>query len=61
MTVDELAHYLRLSQAKVYQMAQTGQLPAARIGKAWRFKKDLIDDWIRHKAMANGDSGQAPV
>ena len=56
MTVLEVARYLRLSAAKVYQMAQDGQLPAARIGKAWRFKKDLIDEWIRNKALVNGET-----
>jgi excisionase family DNA binding protein len=54
MTVHEVSRYLRLSEAKVYQMAHDSELPAIRIGKSWRFKKDLIDEWIRGKAMGNG-------
>ncbi len=46
MTVQELAHYLRLSRAKVYRMAKMGRVPAFRIGKSWRFRKEAIDDWI---------------
>ncbi len=53
MTVHDVAHYLRLSEAKVYQMAQDSELPAIRIGKSWRFKKDLIDEWLRHQAATN--------
>lgn len=46
MTVREVALYLRLSQAKVYRLARAGEIPAMQIGKAWRFRKDLIDDWF---------------
>ena len=47
MTVHDVADYLRLSEAKVYKMANEGCLPALRMGKSWRFKKELIDEWIR--------------
>jgi excisionase family DNA binding protein len=46
MTVREVASYLHLSQATVYQMARTGQIPVARIGRNWRFTKDSIIKWI---------------
>jgi excisionase family DNA binding protein len=44
MTVREVTQYLRLSQAKVYRLAKAGKLPAKRIGRSWRFRKDMIDD-----------------
>ena len=47
MTVHDIAEYLRLSEAKVYKLANEGHLPALRVGKSWRFRKDLIDEWIR--------------
>jgi excisionase family DNA binding protein len=49
MTVHEVAEYLRLSEAKIYEMAREGHVPALRLGKKWRFKRDLIDDWIRRE------------
>ena len=49
MTVHDVAEYLRLSEAKVYKMANEGRVPALRIGKTWRFKKELIDEWIRRE------------
>ena len=49
MTVHDVAEYLRLSEAKIYKMAREGHVPAIRMGKKWRFKKDLIDDWIRRE------------
>ncbi len=49
MTVHDIAMYLRLSEAKVYKLAKDGQLPALRVGKSWRFRKDLIDEWMRRE------------
>jgi len=49
MNVHDLATYLRLSEAKVYRMANSGSVPAFRVGKSWRFKKDMIDDWIQRQ------------
>jgi excisionase family DNA binding protein len=49
MTVHDIAAYLRLSEAKVYKLAKEGQLPAVRVGKSWRFRKDLIDEWMRRE------------
>jgi putative molybdopterin biosynthesis protein len=46
MTVHEVAEYLRMSEAKVYRLAKERQIPVVRIGKTWRFRKDLLDDWL---------------
>ncbi len=47
MTVNELAKYLRLHEQTVYKMAKDGRLPAYKVGNRWRFKKDMIDSWLR--------------
>jgi len=58
LTVDELAEYLNMSRAKIYHMAQRGELPAAKIGAHWRFRKDIIDRWIlQNIAETTADSG----
>ena len=49
MTVHDVAEYLRLSEAKVYKMANEGRVPALRMGKSWRFKREFIDEWIRRE------------
>jgi excisionase family DNA binding protein len=46
LTVREVAEYLRMSETKVYRLVKEHRLPAVRIGKAWRFRKDLLDDWL---------------
>jgi len=51
MTVHDLALYLKTSDAKVYRMARKRDLPAFRIGKSWRFKRNMIDMWISQKII----------
>ncbi len=53
MTVEDVAVYLRFSSAKVYRMAREGRLPAVRIGREWRFRRDLLDAWLEHSSEAN--------
>jgi excisionase family DNA binding protein len=47
MTVKEVAEYLRMSEAKIYRLVKQGVLPVVRIGKTWRFRKDLLDGWLK--------------
>ena len=49
MNVHEVAEYLRMSEAKVYRLAKERRIPVARIGKTWRFRKDLLDEWLSQR------------
>lgn len=53
MTVGEVATYLHLSPATVYRLAQTGELPAFKIGRTWRFRQALIDTWLEQRRTAS--------
>ena len=51
MTAQELAQYLRLAEATIYKLAQEKKIPAVKVGRTWRFKRELIDEWLRDKSM----------
>ena len=49
MTLEEVADYLKLKPQTIYTWAQEKRIPAAKLGKEWRFKKSIIDEWfIQH-------------
>jgi len=60
MTTQEVAEYLRLAEATIYKLAQSGEIPAVKVGRAWRFKKGLIDEWFRQEANQPDRSEQRP-
>lgn len=46
MTIDELAAYLKVAKSTLYKLAQEGRVPGQKVGKHWRFHKELIDQWL---------------
>jgi len=46
MTLEEVATYLRLKPQTIYTWAQEKKIPAAKLGKEWRFKRSIIDEWF---------------
>jgi PTS system nitrogen regulatory IIA component len=46
MTIEEVAKYLKLKPQTIYTWSQNGKIPAAKLGKEWRFKKSVIDRWF---------------
>lgn len=54
MTVPEVARYLRVHAITVYRMIRQGELPAIRVGRGWRFKKEDIERWLQeHEANSH--------
>ena len=46
MTLEEVARYLKLKPQTVYKWAQEGQIPGTKLGKEWRFRRSILDEWI---------------
>ncbi len=46
MTLEEVAAYLKVKPQTIYTWAQEKKIPAAKLGKEWRFKRSIIDTWF---------------
>ena len=42
----EVAKYLGISERTLYQWAQSGKVPAFKVGSVWRFRRNEIDRWL---------------
>ena len=51
MTVDEVAKYLRMNRITIYRLAQQGKIPAVKVGRHWRFRSDLIEEWLHQRGL----------
>lgn len=51
LTAKEAAEYLKLSVETVKAKARAGQMPAAKIGRKWRFSQRQLLDWIETGGM----------
>ena len=48
-TAKQVAKYLQVKPLTVYQWARTKKIPAVKIGRIWRFKKEVIDSFLEKK------------
>jgi excisionase family DNA binding protein len=51
MTLEEVAKYLKLQPQTVYKWAQEGQIPAAKLGREWRFRREILDEWVNNSIV----------
>jgi len=47
VTVEEVAHFLRVTKKTIYRLLERGDIPAVKIGRSWRFDKAAINEWLR--------------
>jgi len=53
LTIDELVDYLRIPKSTLYKLAQEGKIPARKVGRHWRFRKEAIDRWLEQLPAQN--------
>ncbi len=47
LTLEELHSYLKIPKPTLYALAQGGRIPAAKVGKHWRFRRADINEWLK--------------
>ena len=53
MTVEEVAVYLQLHPLTVRRLARESRLPFFKLGRQWRAKRELLDEWIEQESLKN--------
>jgi len=49
LTVDEISVYLKIPRSTIYKLVREGKIPAQKIGRHWRFRKEAIDHWLEKR------------
>lgn len=63
LTTEEVLAYLQVNLRTVYRLIKAGKIPAVRVGRQWRFRKQDIDRWLdtqRARGGARPAPGAAP-
>ena len=50
LTAREAASFLQLNEKKLYELANSREIPAARIGGKWLFPRALLEEWLLEQA-----------
>ena len=51
LTLDEVAHHLRVARITVMRWVRAGHLPAAKLGKSWRVSESALDTWMKLRSQ----------
>jgi excisionase family DNA binding protein len=43
---EEVLKCLKVTPRTLYRLIRTGQLPAVRVGRQWRFRKADLEKWL---------------
>ncbi len=46
MNTKEAVVYLGMGIRIIYRLMASGQIPAAKVGRSWRFHVDALDTWL---------------
>ena len=50
LTVEEAARLLRISRAKAYGMALSGEMPTIRLGRSVQIRRDRLEVWLDERS-----------
>ena len=53
LSVAEIAEYLGVKRDTIYKWIIRKNMPAHKVGRLWKFRKEEIDAWIRHGSKNN--------
>ncbi len=56
MTIKEVSAYLKITEKTAYRLTAERKIPGFKVGGAWRFRKQEIDEWIDERMKDGGAS-----
>lgn len=59
LNVDQIAEYLGVSRDTVYSWISGRSMPAHKVGRLWKFKREEVDTWVRQGHAGTGSPSDA--
>jgi excisionase family DNA binding protein len=59
LTARDVQELIRVDRSTIYRMAESGRLPAIKVGRQWRFPADAVHAWL--EASGNGRDHPRPI
>ncbi|MBL7110211.1 MAG: helix-turn-helix domain-containing protein [Candidatus Marinimicrobia bacterium] len=47
LSIEEIAAYLGIKRETLYKWLAEKNMPAHKVGRLWKFRKDEVDEWVR--------------
>jgi len=57
LTLEEVAGLLRVSSQAIRRLLRKGEIPAVRVGRAWRVEETALQRWLDHRRLRDPRGG----
>ena len=60
---DEASAWLKIPKSTLYKLCMEGEIPAAKVGRHWRFHRETLVSWLLGRTKVRGrehDRGERP-
>ena len=58
LSIDEICQYVGASTDTIYRWIENNGMPASKVGRFWKFKKNKVDAWIEAGGAAGNSQKQ---
>ena len=52
LSAEEVYKYLKIPRSTLYKLARDKEIPAFKVGRHWRFKKEKLETWLEKQENA---------
>lgn len=56
LSVEEMCQYLGVSSDTVYRWIDRSEMPAHKMGRKWKFKREQVDAWVEAGGAAANEA-----
>jgi len=46
LNADEASAWLKIPKSTLYKLCTEGEIPAAKVGRHWRFHRETLEKWL---------------
>ena len=53
LTTQEVCALLKTKRIALYKLVKSGEIPAFKMGRSWKFERTALEGWIRKRIEEN--------
>ena len=54
LDADEASAWLKIPKSTLYKLCMEGEIPAAKVGRHWRFHRETLVSWLLDRTKIRG-------
>lgn len=60
LDADEASAWLKIPKSTLYKLCTEGEIPAAKVGRHWRFHRETLEKWLMSRTSTKDqDEGES--